>query len=104
MHVGLAGTGTSAHGQISLQDQDKYLKEVKTIVVAIRDELFVRMTDVETGALFAECPLPSDGTSLTTAVEPVVDSSCYFVVRVVDKETNNHAFIGLGFRWAYLTS
>ncbi|GAX82687.1 hypothetical protein CEUSTIGMA_g10113.t1 [Chlamydomonas eustigma] len=64
--------------------------------------------DAVTGALFAECPLPSDGTSLTTvssdgtslttAVEPVVDSSRYFVIRVVDRDTSNHAFIGLGFR------
>lgn len=32
------------------QDQDKWLKEVRTKVVSVGDELFVRMEDVETGA------------------------------------------------------
>ncbi|KAG2452351.1 hypothetical protein HYH02_003374 [Chlamydomonas schloesseri] len=60
--------------------------------------MIVRLSDQESAELFAECPLPDDGTPLTTAVEPVVDSSRYFVLRVVDKETSKHAFIGLGFR------
>jgi hypothetical protein len=36
---------------------------------------------------------------LPQAVEPVVDSSRYFVVRLVDRAApRKHAFIGLGFR------
>ena len=35
------------------QDQDKWLKEVRTKVVSVGDDLFVRMEDVETGALLS---------------------------------------------------
>lgn len=45
------------------------------------------------GELFAECPVPTDK-PLPTAVEPVVDSSRYFVLRIVDRDSQRHAFIG----------
>lgn len=48
------------------------------------------------GELFAECPVPVDK-PLVTAVEPVIDSSRYFVLRIVDRDSQRHAFIG---RWA----
>jgi hypothetical protein len=46
------------------------------------------------GELFAECPIPTDHRPLTTAVEPVIDSSRYFVLRIVDRDSQRHAFIG----------
>ncbi|MGA1523509.1 MAG: DUF1681 domain-containing protein, partial [Planctomycetota bacterium] len=49
------------------------------------------------GELFAECPLPNDA-PVSTAVEPVIDSSRYFVLRVVDDASGRHAFLGLGFQ------
>jgi hypothetical protein len=52
---------------------------------------------VESGELFAECPLPRD-VPVSTVVEPVIDSSRYFVLRVEDETTRRHAFVGLGFR------
>jgi hypothetical protein len=48
--------------------------------------------DGTTGELFAKAPVTT-----ATAVEPVIDSSRYFVIRIVDTQTNQSAFVGLGF-------
>jgi len=45
-----------------------------------------------TGEIFAVCPVKDN---LVAAIEPVTDSSRYFVVRIEDR--GKHAFIGLGF-------
>eukprot|EP00884_Botryococcus_braunii_P019700 jgi/Botrbrau1/6413/Bobra.49_1s0029.1 len=76
---------------------DKWLKEVTCTVVIVRDQCFVRLFETDSGALFAECPVDNDK-PLSAAVEPVVDSSRYFVLRVVDRESQRHAFLGIGFR------
>jgi adaptin ear-binding coat-associated protein 1/2 len=53
---------------------------------------------VAAAELFAECPLPSDGSPLTRRVETVVDSSRYYVLQVVDRtDAKKHAFLGIGF-------
>jgi hypothetical protein len=50
------------------------------------------------GELFAEAPLPL-GKALVSVVDPAIDSSRYFAVRVVDRaNARRHAVIGLGFR------
>ena len=45
------------------------------------------------GEAFAVCPIHGDSTQ---AVEPVLDSSRYFVLRIEDGK-GHHAFIGMGF-------
>ena len=62
------------------------------------DEASIQLADPTTGELFAECPV---SLPLQTCCEPVIDSSRYFVIRVVEgreSEGGRHAFIGLGFR------
>ena len=51
----------------------------------------VRLEDPDTGDLFANCPYTGDA----VCVEPVLDSSRFFAVRVVDGP--RRAFLGVGF-------
>ncbi|KAG2450378.1 hypothetical protein HYH02_004882 [Chlamydomonas schloesseri] len=53
------------------------------------------MEDVNSGELFAMCPVPYGQRNV--AVEPVTDSSRYYVLRVEDPITKRHAFLGMGF-------
>jgi hypothetical protein len=54
----------------------------------------VRLQDPTGGGLFAMCPVTEPSSK---AVDPVVDSSRYFVLRIDDGK-GRHAFIGMGFR------
>lgn len=58
-----------------LWNPEKWNYEVRVRVAQRGDALFIVLEEKDSGALFAECPLPADGTPLTTACEPVVDSS-----------------------------
>lgn len=62
-------------------------------VVERDGEAVVKLEDSNTGDLFAEAPIPSGQTAVV--VEPVADSSRYFVLRVADGK--KHAFLGMGF-------
>jgi hypothetical protein len=60
-------------------------------VLAKGNSARVVLDDPSTGKVFAEAPLDHPN-----AVEPVLDSSRYFVLRVVNG--TRHAFIGIGFQ------
>ncbi|KAK2989473.1 hypothetical protein RJ640_019572, partial [Escallonia rubra] len=63
-------------------------------VVSCRDRCEIRLEDPNSGDLFAACFVhPGQRES---AVESVLDSSRYFVLRIEDG-TGKHAFVGLGF-------
>ncbi len=64
-------------------------------IVSKGSECTVKLEDVDSGSLFAQCPLDNDKPDVS--VEPVSDSSRYFVLRVVDNN-GRHAFLGMGFQ------
>ncbi|CAK0762272.1 hypothetical protein CVIRNUC_002940 [Coccomyxa viridis] len=64
-------------------------------VMSIGNMCELRLEEPGSGELFAMCPVPLG--QREAAVEPVSDSSRYFVLRLVDADTKRHAFIGMGF-------
>jgi len=54
------------------------------------DKCVVKLEDPSTGELFAQCPVTE------ASIEPVTDSSRYFVLKI-DDGTGRHAFVGMGF-------
>jgi len=65
-------------------------------IVSTDDEkCYIRLMD-DAGKLFAECPLGIDPNG-PKSVENVTDSSRYFILRVVDRASGQHAFLGIGF-------
>ncbi|CAN1136742.1 Uncharacterized protein At1g03900 [Linum perenne] len=63
-------------------------------VVSCKDRCEIRLEDPNSGELFAACFVPPG--QRETSVEPVLDSSRYFVLKIEDG-SGKHAFIGLGF-------
>lgn len=83
---------TSRGYKASDWDVNNFLWKGRLRVTAIGNQATLRLEDPNTGELFAASPyIPEKNT-----VEPVLDSSRYFVLRVEDQ--GRHAFLGLGFQ------
>jgi hypothetical protein len=57
--------------------------------------IYTERIDERSGETFGACPIPRG--QLAVAVEPAVDSSRNFVLRIVDPATGRHAFLGMNF-------
>jgi hypothetical protein len=76
-------------------DMEAFLWKGRLRIMEKGDQCSIRLEDGENGELFAECPYDITGTS----VEPVLDSSRYFVLRVESQGPNGQmkkAYIGMG--------
>eukprot|EP01113_Clastostelium_recurvatum_P018567 TRINITY_DN2188_c0_g1_i3.p1 TRINITY_DN2188_c0_g1~~TRINITY_DN2188_c0_g1_i3.p1 ORF type:complete len:286 (-),score=81.49 TRINITY_DN2188_c0_g1_i3:123-980(-) len=82
---------TSAAGY-KAQDWDasKFIWSGRLVITAKGDRCTIKLEDINTNDVFATCPVDP------TAVEPVTDSSRYFVLKISDG-SGRHAFIGMGF-------
>ncbi|KXN74433.1 DUF1681-domain-containing protein [Conidiobolus coronatus NRRL 28638] len=70
---------------------ENFLWQGRLRIISQGDSCWIRLEDGNSGELFASCPYTSQN-----CVEPVLDSSRYFVIRVEDQ--GRHAFLGLGFQ------
>ncbi|MBW0566949.1 hypothetical protein O181_106664 [Austropuccinia psidii MF-1] len=90
-------TSTAGYKAAEWGDMEAFLWKGRLRVIekgtSTPSKCFIQMEDPDSGELFANCPYSLDG----KAVEPVLDSSRYYVVRVEDASTGQRAFLGMGF-------
>ncbi|KAK9764454.1 hypothetical protein K7432_008025 [Basidiobolus ranarum] len=72
-------------------DVQSFLWKGRLRIVTSGEKCDIRLEDENNGELFAVCPYNPENNS----VEPVLDSSRYFVLRIEDN--GRHAFVGMGF-------
>ena len=92
--------GNAAGHRAQDWDVDNWFKEVALRVVTKGEHASIKLEDPGTRELFAEAPLPADPRRFHTVIDPVLDSSRYFAIRVEDttQGTGAHMFVGVGFR------
>lgn len=83
--------GTSAGYKAAEWPDSDLIWTGKIAVVERGRSCAVRLLVPDTGAVFAECPVQPG------SVEPVLDSSRFFVLKIVDARSGRHAFLGMGF-------
>ncbi|EQC29353.1 hypothetical protein SDRG_12817 [Saprolegnia diclina VS20] len=83
-------------------DIEKPLLTASLKVLQTNDDCSIQLFEPAVGdnlpVLFAQCPVDIDAErSLTVFVQYCVDSSRYFVLRMVDQASKRSAFLGVGF-------
>ena len=63
-------------------------------MIAVGKKCFIKLDEKNTGQFFGQCPIESYSSD---AVEPVSDSSRYFVLKLVNEDSGRSAFVGIGF-------
>lgn len=58
------------------------------------DECYIKLDEKSTGQFFGKCPIDKYPDH---SIEPVSDSSRYFVLRLVNEQTGRSASVGIGF-------
>ncbi|KAJ3162121.1 Adaptin ear-binding coat-associated protein 2 [Geranomyces michiganensis] len=99
-HNSIPPRATTRGYRASDWDVTQHLWSGRLRITASATRATIRLEDANTGDLFAAAPYEPDGTT----VEPVADSSRYFVMRIVDPGSGQHAFVGVGFPergWAF---
>lgn len=76
-------------------DLEQYMWKGRLRITAVGPQATVILEDTETGKVFASCKVNNDDAGPQN-IEPVTDSSRYFVLRIEDGR-GRHAFIGMGF-------
>ncbi|KAK9803482.1 hypothetical protein WJX73_006805 [Symbiochloris irregularis] len=74
---------------------DKLFSGRLRLIAVSSETCELRLEDARSGELFGVCPVAKGQRAVV--VEPVSDSSRYFVLRLQDKSSGRHAFVGLGF-------
>ena len=64
-------------------------------IVSVGPKAVLKLEDRDSGKLYAQCPVDAFPSS---AIEPVLDSSRFFAIRITDETGARSAFVGLGFR------
>ncbi|GAM19083.1 hypothetical protein SAMD00019534_022580 [Acytostelium subglobosum LB1] len=70
-------------------DPSTYIWSGRLVIIAKGDHCTIKFEDPTSGEIFAQCPVEPN------SVEPVIDSSRYFVIKI--KDQNRHAVVGMGF-------
>jgi hypothetical protein len=87
--------GSSKGYKAAEWDVSSFLWSGRLRIVSIGGKkCYIKLEDANSGELFAQCEYREDNNS----VEPVIDSSRYFVLRIEDQASGKHAYIGMGFQ------